>query len=221
VDKKRWVFHSLEVGGYEADDIIATVAKDAKQKGIKVQIVSSDKDLYQLIDDDKVLIYDPMKKIKVNQHECIEKFGVKPSQIVDYLAIVGDSADNIPGVKGIGPKGARKLLSEYESLKEIYEHIEDISNPRTKKLLLESKESAFLSYELASLCDDILSDIEYEQFCFPKQNPIMTIKDELEKYDMKTLLSRASATYQKQEEQKQKEKNSFEPILLDTKEKTL
>ena len=216
---KKMGFHSLEVGGYEADDIIATVAKDAKQKGIKVQIVSSDKDLYQLIDDDKVLIYDPMKKIKVNQHECIEKFGVKPSQIVDYLAIVGDSADNIPGVKGIGPKGARKLLSEYESLKEIYEHIEDISNPRTKKLLLESKESAFLSYELASLCDDILSDIEYEQFCFPKQNPIMTIKDELEKYDMKTLLSRASATYQKQEEQKQKEKNSFEPILLDTKEK--
>ncbi len=215
---KKMGFKSVEVPGYEADDIIATVAKDAKQKGIKVQVVSSDKDLYQLIDDDKVLIYDPMKKIKVNEDECIKKFGVKPSQIVDYLAIVGDSADNIPGVKGIGPKGAKKLLSEFGSLKNIYEHLDDISNPRTKKLLESSKENAFLSYELASLHYDVISDINYDEYRFPKQNPIMMIKDELEEMDMKTLLSRASATYQKEEEEK-KASEFYEAVLLDTKEK--
>ena len=216
---KKMGFKSLEVPGYEADDIIATIAKDAKNKDIKVQIVSSDKDLYQLIDDDRVLIYDPMKKIKINEDECIKKFGVKPSQIVDYLAIVGDSADNIPGVKGIGPKGARVLLSKYKNLEDIYAHIDEIANPRTKKLLLESKENAFLSYRLASLHYDIVKDIDYDEYKFPLQNPIMMIKDELEKLDMKTILSRASATYQKEEEAKQKELNSFEPILLDNKEK--
>jgi len=216
---KKMGFKSLEIPGYEADDIIASVSKDAKQKGIKVQIVSSDKDLYQLIDDDKVLIYDPMKKIKINEEECIKKFGVKPSQIVDYLAIVGDSSDNIPGIKGIGPKGARKLLEEYGSLKAIYEHIDDIKNPRTKKLLLESKDNAFLSYKLASLHYDIVKDIEYKEYEFPKENPILKIKDDLEKLDMKAILARASATYQKEEDQKQKEKNSFEAIVLDSSKK--
>jgi len=216
---KKMGFKSVEVAGYEADDIIASVAKDAKEKGLKVQVVSSDKDLYQLIDDDKVLIYDPMKKIKINEEECIAKFGVKPKQIVDYLAIVGDSADNIPGVKGIGPKGARKLLNEYESLKDIYEHIDEIQNPRTKKLLLESKENAFLSYTLASLHYDVVDDINYDEYKFPSQNPIMKIKDELEKMDMKTLLARASKTYQKEEDERQKDQNTFNPVLLDTKEK--
>ncbi len=213
---KKMGFKSIEVAGYEADDIIATVAKDAKEKGIKVQVVSSDKDLYQLIDDDKVLIYDPLKKIKVNEEECIKKFGVKPSQIVDYLAIVGDSADNIPGVKGIGDKGAKKLLSEFGSLDGIYQNIDKVSNPRTKKLLLESKENAYLSYTLASLHYDILKDINYDEYKFPSKNPILTIADELEKYDMKTILARASKTYEQKEK---KEKPTFNPILLDTKEK--
>ncbi len=213
---KKMGFKSIEVAGYEADDIIATVAKDAKEKGIKVQVVSSDKDLYQLIDDDKVLIYDPLKKIKVNEEECIKKFGVKPSQIVDYLAIVGDSADNIPGVKGIGDKGAKKLLSEFGSLDGIYQNIDKVSNPRTKKLLLESKENAYLSYTLASLHYDILKDINYDEYKFPSKNPILAIADELEKYDMKTILARASKTYEQKEK---KEKPTFNPILLDTREK--
>ncbi len=216
---KKMGFKAIEVGGYEADDIIATVANDAKEKGIKVQVVSSDKDLYQLIDDDKVLVYDPMKKKKINEEECIKKFGVKPSQIVDYLAIVGDSADNIPGVKGVGDKGAKKLLSEFGSLKNIYENIENVSNPRTKKLLIASKENAFLSYQLASLHYDVLKDIDYEEYKFPLSNPILSIEDELKKYDMKTLLSRASKTYEKEQNNKVKNKSKFIPILLNTKEK--
>ncbi len=216
---KKMGFKSLEVPGYEADDIIATIAEDAKKKGIKVQIVSSDKDLYQLIDDDKVLIYDPMKKIKINEEECIKKFGVKPSQIVDYLALVGDSSDNIPGVKGIGPKGARTLLNEFGSLKNIYNNLDKIANKRTKKLLESSKDNAFLSYKLASLYYDIVKDINYDEFTFPNNNPILNIKDELQRYDMKTILQRASATYEQEEIKKKEAKESFKPILLDTKEK--
>ncbi len=212
-------FKSIEVPGYEADDIIATIAEDAKKKGIKVQIVSSDKDLYQLIDDDKVLIYDPMKKIKINEEECIKKFGVKPSQIVDYLALVGDSSDNIPGVKGIGPKGARTLLKEFGSLENIYKNLDKIANKRTKKLLEESRENAFLSYKLASLYYNIVKDIDYSKFTFPKNNPILNIKDELKKYDMKTILQRASAAYEHEELKRKEAKESFKPILLDTKEK--
>ena len=212
-------FKSIEVPGYEADDIIATIAEDAKKKGIKVQIVSSDKDLYQLIDDDKVLIYDPMKKVKINEEECIKKFGVKPSQIVDYLALVGDSSDNIPGVKGIGPKGARTLLKEFGSLENIYKNLDKIANKRTKKLLEESRENAFLSYKLASLYYDIVKEIDYSKFTFPKNNPILNIKDELKRYDMKTILQRASATYEHEELKKKEAKESFKPILLDTKEK--
>ena len=212
-------FKSIEVSGYEADDIIATVAKDAKKRGMKVQIVSSDKDLYQLIDDDKVLIYDPLKKIKINEEECIKKFGVKPSQIVDYLALVGDSSDNIPGVKGIGPKGARNLLREFGSLENIYNSLDKIANKRIKKLLEDSKESAFLSYKLASLYYDVVKEIDYLEFTFPKNNPILKIKDELQKYDMKSILKRASATYELEERRKEQINESFKPILLDTKEK--
>ncbi len=216
---KKMGFKSLEAPGYEADDIIGTIVKDAKQKNIKVQIVTSDKDLYQLVDDDKVLIYDPMKKIKINEEACIKKFGVKPIQIVDYLAIVGDSSDNIPGVKGIGPKGARTLLKEFGSLKNIYENIDKIGNKRTKKLLEESKDNAYMSYTLASLCYDVVKDVNYDEYHFPETNPILSIADELKKYDMHTILARASLKYQKEEDCKQKIKNDFNPILLDNKTK--
>jgi len=216
---KKMGFKSLEAPGYEADDIIGAIAQDAKQKNIRVQIVTSDKDLYQLVDDNKVLIYDPMKKIKINEEACINKFGVKPTQIVDYLAIVGDSSDNIPGVKGIGPKGARTLLKEFGSLKNIYENIDKIGNKRTKKLLEESKDNAYMSYALASLCYDVIKDVNYDEYHFPKTNPILSIADELKKYDMHTILARASLKYQKEEDCKQKIKNDFNPILLDNKTK--
>ena len=209
-------FPKLEIEGYEADDVIAAITKCAKDQGIKVKIVSHDKDLYQLIDDDKVVLYDPMKKIDINEEKCLEKFGVKPSAIVDYLAIVGDSADNIPGVKGIGAKGATKLLNEYGSLKNIYENIDKIANARTKKLLLESKENAFLSYKLASLYHDILPACDIDKFRFPEQNPILSIKDDLLELDMKTILNRAGATYQHTEDEKSCQKAlSFNAHLVD------
>jgi DNA polymerase-1 len=220
----KWIkemgFKQLEMPGYEADDIIGSIVKYAKNNGYKVRIVSHDKDLYQLIDDDRIMMYDPMKKIDINEEKCQEKYGVPPSQIVDYLALVGDASDNIPGVKGIGPKGATKLLKEFKTLEEIYENLDKISNPRTVKLLKESRENAFLSKKLATLYDDLINECDISEFSFPSTNPILKIADDLLEYDMKTILKRAGATYENNTQNNQTTaKKHFQPLLLNTKEK--
>ncbi|RUM66036.1 MAG: DNA polymerase I [Sulfurospirillum sp.] len=215
-------FPKVEIPRYEADDVIASLVDCAKEQGIKVKIVSHDKDLYQLIDDDRVVLYDPMKKVEINEAKCIEKFGVPPAQIVDYLALVGDASDNIPGVRGIGPKGATKLLKEFGSIENIYANLDKIANPRTRKLLEEGKENAFLSKKLATLYHDILPSCEIERYRFPDENPITRVADELLELDMKTLLQRAGATYQHTEDEKMcTQKPGFEAKLLDTKTKVL
>ncbi len=211
-------FKQIIKPGFEADDVIASIVKYAKKNSLKVKIVSHDKDLYQLIEDDKVIMYDPIKKIEINEAKCAEKFGVNSNYIVDYLAIVGDAADNIPGVKGIGAKGAKTIIDEFGSLENIYENIENIRNPRTQKLLLESKENAFLSKKLALLHDSLIESCNLNEFKFPASNPILNIADELIAHDMHAILKRAGATYENNQKN-EKEANIFESILLDTKEK--
>jgi len=215
-------FPKMEVAGYEADDIIAALVECAKKQDIKVKIVSHDKDLYQLIDDGKVVIYDPLKKVEIDEEKCIGKYGVPPSKIPDFLALVGDSADNIPGVKGIGPKGASKLLKEFDTLEEIYDNLDSVANPRTKKLLQEGKESAFLSKKLATLYHDILNDCDIQRFSFPEENPILKVANKLKELDMNTVLKRAGATYQHTEDEKICSNTlNFEAHLLDTKRELL
>jgi DNA polymerase-1 len=215
-------FPKLEVPRYEADDIIASLVDCAKAQNIKVRIVSHDKDLYQLIDDERVVLYDPMKKIEINEEQCLQKYGVPPSQIVDFLALVGDVSDNIPGVKGIGPKGASKLLKEFGTLEKIYENLDKITNPRTKKLLEEGKESAFLSKRLATLYHNILPSCQLDRFRFPEENPILKVADKLLELDMKTVLQRAGATYENREIEKEvSQRLGFKAHLLDTKTKAL
>jgi len=209
-------FKSFLKEGFEADDVIAAAVRFAKTHDIKVRIVSHDKDLYQLIEDGKVTIFDPIKKTEVDRVGCFEKFGVYPDQVGDYLSMVGDAADNVPGVRGIGAKGAKKLLDEFDSLDCIYESLEKIANPRSKKLLEDGKESAFLSKQLVRLDDSLDISDKFESFHFPKNQPLLNIIDELEKYELKGILSRVK--YSKKEEVI-KPKETFEPILLDTKEK--
>ncbi|MDX1809460.1 MAG: DNA polymerase I [Sulfurospirillaceae bacterium] len=201
--------------GYEADDVIASAVKFAKKHDIRVRIVSHDKDLYQLIDDDMITLYDPSKKIDINEEKCYEKFGVYPKRIREYLSLVGDVSDNIPGVKGIGPKGAKKLFDEFESLEDIYENLDKVLNPRVKQMLLDGKENAFLSKKLAALHDDLNVEDRFETFYFPQEQPLLGIVDELEKYELKQILSRLKVKEEKQEEHSV----SFKATLLDTKEK--
>jgi len=208
-------FKCYSKAGYEADDVIASAVKFAQKNDISVRIVSHDKDLYQLIDDDTVTLYDPIKRSDINEQRCLEKFGVHPSLIGDYLSIVGDSADNIPGVKGIGAKGAKTLLDEFGSLENIYKNIDKVRNPRSQKLLQESQENAFLSQKLVKLYSDLDISDKFESFYFPKDQPLGKIVDELKQYELKNILSKLKVEPKKEEEKRV----SFKPILLDTREK--
>jgi DNA polymerase I len=109
--------------GFEADDIIGTLTKAGQDRGLDVVIVSGDKDFAQLINSD-VTLYDTMKDVRYDSALALEKWGVPPQKMIDYLALVGDSSDNVAGVAGIGPKGAQKLLAEYASLEEIYDKLD-------------------------------------------------------------------------------------------------
>ena len=180
--------YSLSREGYEADDIIASAVKICKDKDIFVRIVTHDKDLYQLIEDGKVSIYSPQSKIDHDSASCFEKYGVYPAQVRDFLAIAGDSSDNIPGVKGIGAVGAKKLLAEYGSLEGIYENLALLRNERTKNMLAAARDEAFLSKKLATLFDDAITSLDLEHSKFPEQNPLINISEILKEYDLNRLL---------------------------------
>ena len=158
---------SIEKKGYEADDIIATLSKQASQEDFEVLIVSSDKDLMQLVSE-KVKMYDAMKNKLIGIAEVEEKFGLKPEMVLDILAITGDTADNIPGIKGIGPKTAIELLTQFGSLQNMLENICQISSDRKQKLVQEGKEKALLSRQLASLDSQVELDYCLNDFALKK-----------------------------------------------------
>lgn len=134
--------------GLEADDILATLSQRLKDH-YDIIIVTGDKDYSQLVQDN-VILYDPMKDLRIDREQVIVKYGVTPEQFVDYLAIVGDSSDNIPGVKGLGPKGAEKLLQEYGTLDNIYANLDKLQDKLREKLITD-KDNAYLSQELAQM----------------------------------------------------------------------
>lgn len=153
----------VEQAGIEADDIIATYAIEAAKNGAKVNIISSDKDLMQLVSAN-INIYDPTKDKIIKEAEVFDKFQVKPEQMIDFQAIVGDSSDNIPGVKGIGAKGAAKLLAEYGTLDNIYANIANMKTSSIKDKLVIYKENAEISRKLATLKTNVNLAIKWEEF---------------------------------------------------------
>ncbi len=210
-------FANLSKDGYEADDVIATVAKFAKEQGLKVRIVSHDKDLYQMIEDGHVVMYDSVKRREIDEQGCVDKFGVVPQDFINFQSILGDSSDNVPGVKGIGQKGASKLINEYHTLEAIYENIENCGTPRTQKLLLESKEKAFLSRDLVTMRTDIFKDFDLESFVFEDKNYLSCLIDDFERFEMKQAIKKAKVGMEEEEELEPS--LSFEAITLDTKAK--
>ena len=145
----------LEKEGYEADDVIATLTRWAADHDLEVVIVSGDKDLLQLVSDPRVRQWDPQKDRVFTEEGVVEKFGVTPRQIVDYLALVGDSSDNIPGVKGVGEKTARQLLQSWKSLDEVFQHIDQVSPGSVKAKLQANQDTAYLSRKLVQLKADV------------------------------------------------------------------
>lgn len=138
--------------GWEADDIMATICTHANHTGLDVVMVTRDKDMWQLITPG-TWCYDPMKQVFVGATQVREKFGVDPTQMLDFLSLMGDSSDNIPGVKGIGAKGAAELLNAHRNLEGVYDHLDDLK-PTVAKKLREGRRSAFASRDLVRLrCD--------------------------------------------------------------------
>ncbi len=158
----------IEMPGYEADDVIATYARLGREAGAKVTIVSSDKDLMQLVAPG-VEMMDPMKNRMIGHAEVVEKFGVAPEKVVDVQALAGDSVDNVPGVPGIGVKTAAQLITEYGDLETLLERAEEIKQPKRRQNLIEHAELARISKALVTLKDDVavadsLDDLQLKDY---------------------------------------------------------
>lgn len=172
-------FTCVEVSGFEADDVIASLATLSPYK---TRIYSKDKDFNQLLSD-KIVLFDG--KTEFLAKDCVKKYGILPSQFTDYQGIVGDSSDNYKGVKGIGSKNAKELLQRLGSLEKIYENLDlakNLLSPKMYQALIQDKESAFLSKELATLERGCIKEFDFLGCAFPSENPLLKIKDELKEY---------------------------------------
>ena len=174
----------LELEGFEADDVLGTIARQAKPLGVPVHIITGDRDLLQLVDENTHVEL-PARGSRppeiFDEQGVIGAFGVRPDQVVDYKALVGDTSDNIPGVKGVGAKTAAKLLTQYETLDAIYENVASIKGAMGKKIA-EGKESAYLSQKLAQIVTDAPIQLDLDA-CVAHDfdpNPVLDIFRELE-----------------------------------------
>ena len=145
----------IEMENFEADDLIATYARHAVEAGAKVTILSSDKDMMQLVADDRVMMRDPMTDRPIGEAEVREKFGVGPDKVIEVQALCGDSTDNVPGVPGIGVKTAAELINTYGDLETLLARADEIKQPKRREALIENEAKARLSKELVKLDDDV------------------------------------------------------------------
>ncbi len=160
----------VDMAGYEADDLIATYARLAVEAGAKVTIVSSDKDLMQLVGE-RVRMKDPMKNRDIGPAEVEERFGVGPDKVIDVQALAGDSTDNVPGVAGIGVKTAALLINEYGDLEAVLARAEEIKQPKRRQSLIDHADAARMSLDLVRLKDDVPVDEMLEAFAVREPEP--------------------------------------------------
>ena len=170
----------LCIPGVEADDVIATIATNNCEKVDSTRIITGDKDLMQLVSD-CVFLYDGMKNKEIREKEVLEKFGVKPNQVIDIQSLMGDSSDNVPGVPGIGPKKASELINEFSSLDNLYANLDLVKNERTRNLLTDNRDKAFISKQLVTLKRDVnLDGLKIEPFCFNKKSALSFVQNKIE-----------------------------------------
>ena len=190
--------------GYEADDIIGTAVKLAEKKGMISYAVTPDKDYMQLVTE-KTIIAKPGRGndevVFYNEKKVKEDYGFEPKLMIDYLAIIGDSSDNIPGVKGIGPKGALPLLQQFGSLESIYKNLDKIDKPGTVKKLEDSRDNAFLSKELATINCSVPMEFDFEKAKFEKPQ-FDKLRDLFIELEFKNLYTRLIKVYEGSSEQK-------------------
>jgi DNA polymerase-1 len=184
---------SIQMEGYEADDLIATYAKQAVAAGADVTVVSSDKDLMQLVSD-KVTMFDSMKNREIGPDEVVEKFGLGPEKVVEIQALAGDSTDNVPGVPGIGVKTAAQLIEEYGDLDTLLARAGEIKQPKRRQNLEENAELARISRELVRLKDDVPVEAPLDGFDV-KQPDHDTLIAFLREQGFKSVIARVEAAH--------------------------
>ena len=179
---------AIEMEGYEADDLIATYAKLAQEKGMKVTIVGSDKDLMQLVND-HVVLFDPIKQARIDAAAVEKKFGVQPEKMIDLQALTGDSVDNIPGVPSIGPKTAAQLLEEFGTLENLLDNLDQIKQPKRRAVLEENVENAKLSKKLVTLAQDVSVQVTLDDMDV-HDSKTSNLREFLQEQGFKSLINR-------------------------------
>src|SRR5512135_1054805 len=180
----------LEQSGFEADDLIATYARIACERGATTTIVSSDKDLMQLVTD-KVTMYDTMKDRRIGIPEVIEKFGVPPEKVIEVQALIGDTSDNVPGVPGIGVKTAAQLITEFGDLETLLKRAGEIKQEKRRQTLIDNAELAHISKKLVTLDDKVPLDVPVDELAVhePDYKNLIAF---LKKMGFKTLTQRVA-----------------------------
>ncbi|MDC2986547.1 DNA polymerase I [Candidatus Pelagibacter bacterium] len=196
---------SIELLNYEADDLIATYAKKISEAGAKVTVISSDKDLMQLVSN-KVRLFDPMKSKLIGEKEVLDKFGVKPEQVIDVQSLAGDSSDNVPGVPGIGIKTAAELIKKYETLENLLKKASEIPQNKRRETLLLNKDKAMISKQLVTLKNDVPLKNDVTDFIIKDINRDK-LYDFLREMEFNRLLSQAISFYGEPENKNVKDKS--------------
>jgi DNA polymerase-1 len=182
---------AVDKAGFEADDIIGTLARRAAAEGCQVVIISGDKDLCQLIGP-KITMLDTMKDKVIDRAAVEDKYGLGPEKIIDMLALTGDTSDNVPGVPGIGPKTAQSLLAEYGSLDGIYAHLGEITKKKARSALEENREQAYLSRQLVTIDTDVELDCDWQE-CTLTPPDARALKELYKKFEFSRLLKARAA----------------------------
>jgi len=197
---------TFEKVGFEADDVIGTLAKKADVD--EVVIVTGDRDILQLVDD-KIGVYMPVKGLSQSklygEKEVEEKFGIKVTQIIDYKALVGDPADNYPGVSGIGPKTAASLLSRFKTLEQLYEQVHKVESVKVRKALNENKESAEMAKKLATIVTNIPIEIDLDK-CQLKNFDRPNVHHLFEELEFRSLIPRLGSKIKEQKTKNKEQK---------------
>ena len=208
-DKARRVIDAFGIpfydkAGFEADDVIGTLVKQAEKKLDEIIIVTGDKDILQLVTE-KTKVYLPVRGLSdaklMETEDVVEKMGVRPDQVDDYKALVGDPSDNYPGVPGVGPKTATKLLAEYETVENVYKNIDKIQE-RVAKKLKEGKDLAIVSQKLATIVTNVPVKLDIEKSRKWKINS-KNVLDLFAEYGFKTLTKRANKVGEEINKEKQ------------------
>lgn len=180
---------SLKVECFEADDIIATLAHNYHEE-MEVIIVSSDKDLMQLVNEN-VSMFDTMKDLRIHTEQVFDKFSVTPDKVIEVQSLIGDASDNIPGVKSVGPKTAAKLIEQFGTLENLYDNIDQVEREKLRQSLIEHKDNAFLSKTLVTLSHDVIIPLDLNDMIYaPNTKSAVAFLDDMEFNRLKTRASK-------------------------------